>query len=966
MLIPKLLEDKYRSDHKLNAFVSAAIGRIEGHIKANSLIFFPEYTDHGIGHLESTLQTAADLATPRSQTLITPTDAASLVLAVGLHDLGMYLTRDGFETLIAPESKWIGVEFFDKKVTWTELWERFYSEATRFDDRKLKTLFGPNYHPVKPLPARGQAWEEFDFLLVGEFLRRHHPRLAHEIALYGLPGKDGGAILVSPTDTSDQKFLADVSGLVARSHGLDLRECMSYLENQYKNKIDPRSTHAIFLGVLLRIADYFQIQATRAPTERTDVTSFRSSFSEGEWWVHQSISDVHNSGEDPEAIVVNANPPNVDTFLRLKKWLYGIQSELDQSWAILGEVYALQTHLQLEQLGIKIRRVKSNLDDVEAFSKTVSYVPARIAFEAANTDLLKLLVAPLYGEDAGIGIRELLQNAIDAVREFEDLRRQHPSLAMVDQYDQDSDVVLQINTDETGDPTEIIVTDKGVGMTPEVVKEYFLRAGASFRKSDVWRQEHEDAEGHSRVLRTGRFGVGALATFLLGDEIEVTTRHVQSKKSDGITFRARIDDDSISLLRVECPTGTQIRIKVPDALISRVTGIIPGPWEDDIGFHSEVGHYFLKKPSLKRVFLNIEKELLPSHWLPQPSDRDSVVWRSFTAKNFDKIFWTYAESYPSISCNGIVISKDHKLRDLSDNISCPNISVFDRDGYLPVNLQRTGLQTRNLPFSDELLRSVTRDLLAYSLVTAPNRREDPWFDGSYPGFEHSGYYYDNQHWANWILTPKSFILNDPRLLEAIHPKYMVIGVGGPKGYEGWGDKISKTIPSDGIVASYLPDGLSDSNNRVKGLFQSVIEGSLRIPHLKLSALEAFVSEPTVEKIKKLKPGRDVQMAIATAQSGAAKRGWRHILFARNANEFSLSKTITSLKIDPDNPVMFLIGRIENFNLEDADDILCRHWLKIAGQAQIPYDLGARKKLERKVSPQVRRLTEIYRENLSET
>jgi molecular chaperone HtpG len=271
MKIPNILENKFQGEHKLSSFVSTSIARIDGHIKANPIVFFPEYTDHSISHVESTLQTAVDLATCEAQNLLTGADAASLIVAVGLHDLGMYLTRDGFESLIAADSQWRGVQFFDKK-PWKHLWEEFYSEATRFDDRKLKTLFGDNYRPVRALPTKGNPWEEFDFLLVGEFLRRHHPRLAHEIALHGMPGKDGASVPICPADSKENEFLADVAGLIARSHGLDLRKCMTYLESEYRNRIDPRGTHPIFLGVLLRISDYFQIQPTRAPTARTEVT----------------------------------------------------------------------------------------------------------------------------------------------------------------------------------------------------------------------------------------------------------------------------------------------------------------------------------------------------------------------------------------------------------------------------------------------------------------------------------------------------------------------------------------------------------------------------------------------------------------------------------------------------------------------------------------------------------------------
>jgi len=426
----------------------------------------------------------------------------------------MHLTTDGFETLISDTRSWPGVPYFDDK-QWSILWEEFFSEASRFDGRKLKALFGENYRPVRPLPKRGQQWEDFDYLLVGEFLRRHHPRLAHEIALSGLPAKDGHAIVICPVGTEEEQFLADICGLIARSHGMELRKCLSYLEARYSNRINPRRVHAAFLSVLLRIADYFQIQAQRAPTGRTEVYSFQSQISAREWKVHQSVSDIYNTGDDPEAIVIIAKPIDVETFLRMRDWLTGIQEELDRSWAILGEVYGLQKHNYLDQLGLKIRRVKSNLDDAMTFSQSVPYVPARIAFEAANADLLKLLVAPLYNNDPGIGIRELIQNAVDAVREFEDYSIQRPETATVERYHQPADVVLHVDCDTKGLPTTITITDRGVGMTAQIIQEYFLKAGASFRKSNAWRQDHEDAQGHSRVLRTGRFGVGALAAFLL-------------------------------------------------------------------------------------------------------------------------------------------------------------------------------------------------------------------------------------------------------------------------------------------------------------------------------------------------------------------------------------------------------------------------------------------------------------------
>jgi hypothetical protein len=127
-------------------------------------------------------------------------------------------------------------------------------------------------------------------------------------------------------------------------------------------------------------------------------------------------------------------------------------------------------------------------------------------------------------------------------------------------------------------------------MTPEIIRDYFLRAGASFRKSSAWRKEHDDVQGHSRVLRTGRFGVGALAAYLLGDEIEVTTRHLFADPLHGIKFTARLDDEAISLDRIK---GLVRRIMegwgpsplrgkhsstayLPKKLVEKIKGMRPG------------------------------------------------------------------------------------------------------------------------------------------------------------------------------------------------------------------------------------------------------------------------------------------------------------------------------------------------------------------------------------------------------
>lgn len=290
------------------------------------------------------------------------------------------------------------------------------------------------------------------------------------------------------------------------------------------------------------------------------VKELRSPISRQEWRNHFAVKDVSQQHDDPEAFFVSAAPVDVKTYLKLVALFKDIQRELDESWATIGEVYGRRG--SLAKLGLTMRRIRSNLDSTEKFSRSVPYIPVKASFDSSGPDLLKLLVGPLYNYEYEIGIRELIQNAVDACRELSDFSNNASSIN--NSAEQEADVLVNIHENDDG-TAWITVTDKGVGMTLETVTKYFLIAGASFRKSDLWKRQHMDESGQARVMRGGRFGVGALAAFLLGDEIKVKTRHFSRPESDGLEFKARIDDPTIELRRCIAPIGTSIEIWVSDS-----------------------------------------------------------------------------------------------------------------------------------------------------------------------------------------------------------------------------------------------------------------------------------------------------------------------------------------------------------------------------------------------------------------
>lgn len=270
MDLPDVFLEKVKPDHQLTGLISTAISQFSGWLEMSSTPFFPEYTDHSLKHVEEVLGTSVDIASNEAIDILSGQDVTAFTLAVCLHDCAMHLTEDGFLSLVSKNSLWKPVEFFDSK-SWQELWEDFISEARRFDGRKLKSLFGDT-NPIQRPPENHLDWTNRDRLLIGEFIRRHHARLAHEIALYGVPAQDGQAYSI--VDAEKYPEIADLAGVIARSHGLPLRDSVEYVnENYHLRTFD--GIHTVYLMVLLRIADYLQIQSGRAPSEVLELKSLQ-------------------------------------------------------------------------------------------------------------------------------------------------------------------------------------------------------------------------------------------------------------------------------------------------------------------------------------------------------------------------------------------------------------------------------------------------------------------------------------------------------------------------------------------------------------------------------------------------------------------------------------------------------------------------------------------------------------------
>ena len=163
-------------------------------------------------------------------------------------------------------------------------------------------------------------------------------------------------------------------------------------------------------------------------------------------------------------------------------------------------------------------------------SATKKQKPETHAFEAEVQELLGLVIHSLYTEQE-IFLRELISNASDAL----DKRR---IAALTDKALLPEDEVLAIDLTLDAEARTLAIADNGIGMSHDELIENLGTIARSGTRAFLERLREAGQEGAGQLI--GQFGVGFYASFMVADEVVVTTRaagsdvaHVWRSRADG-------------------------------------------------------------------------------------------------------------------------------------------------------------------------------------------------------------------------------------------------------------------------------------------------------------------------------------------------------------------------------------------------------------------------------------------------
>jgi hypothetical protein len=291
-----------------------------------------------------------------------------------------------------------------------------------------------------------------------------------------------------------------------------------------------------YLACILRVADVLEFDPERTP----DVIFNHHSIDERSkiYWHKDHAISFH---VEPIAgsMTFAARTPNAlihKAVLMTADWVdaeLAICSTLDKEGAFL------RGKIPPNRKSEYIWRWSASLDrDIKEQGDRFVFVEG--SFQPNTSKLLALLAGTALYRDKRAAIRELLQNALDAVKEQISYERLASSPS-VDPESRGASHVVQLSLVEEGGERWIYCTDDGCGMNKSTIEHHVLQSGNKARIDRIVLDRSARQSGF-RVHRSGQFGIGLLSYFMIADRVQFDTMRTQDAgDSDGSAWSFQTD-----------------------------------------------------------------------------------------------------------------------------------------------------------------------------------------------------------------------------------------------------------------------------------------------------------------------------------------------------------------------------------------------------------------------------------------
>ncbi len=422
--------------------------------------FFEEYTLHDISHSENVIKNMWEFIPDKVKENLNAMEIYLLILSAYLHDVGMAVSKDEEDEI--PKSEEF-LKFRDKHEREVDLIEKYKEEDNT------------------------RAAEFYEKQIFMDYIREHHHERSYVYIIKNYSGERGLKI--------DNETHARLVAKICRAHRLDVKDLEDKSEFDREYSMEGKFINLQFLAVCLRLGDTLDADNRRAPKILKEFINPRNPTSKEEWEKHLSVPEV---GITEEKIKINATCKSPKYQRGLLDFLRKVEKEREDFIRLLKD--------NLPEIS---KKYYLNLKEVEHNIETDgTYIYNDFKFSLDNEKIFNLFLGTNLYNEKTVGLRELLQNSIDACwcRKAKEAGYEGKILYKL----------VKENTDD-GEIRKIIVEDNGIGMDDYVIENYFMRIGKSYYQSRDFKKEG------IRFSPISVFGVGILSCFMMADRIEAET-----------------------------------------------------------------------------------------------------------------------------------------------------------------------------------------------------------------------------------------------------------------------------------------------------------------------------------------------------------------------------------------------------------------------------------------------------------
>ncbi|MHC4878211.1 MAG: HD domain-containing protein, partial [Planctomycetota bacterium] len=349
------------------------------------------------------------------------------------------------------------------------------------------------------------------------FLRLNHAAQASKLGTVAFSGSTEGAGLYLIEDAELRSAFGELIGAIAYSHWWSVEQVVEGFGEKRGGlpggpadwTVDP-----LRLALILRASDAIQLDARRAPAFRR---ALRKPSGEAEHHWHFQGKMLTPTVRDGAVVFTSSGPFGLS---EAEAWWVG------QDLLQLADRELRAVDATLQQTGhttLQANHVKgaSSSKELSRLIRVDGWSPVSATLHVSNLARLveRLGGRQLYGNRPHVALRELIQNARDAVV----ARRLKNSLP--DEWGK-----VHVELREVDDKFILSITDNGVGMSKSTLSGALLDFGTSFWQSQQMLNEHPGLAA-SGFEPTGKYGIGFFSVFLLGDYVRVISRRPEDGES---------------------------------------------------------------------------------------------------------------------------------------------------------------------------------------------------------------------------------------------------------------------------------------------------------------------------------------------------------------------------------------------------------------------------------------------------